>query len=302
MFVPALVSEREAGAWEDCVWASGVMFANGVSGADVHPATRREYEALRFAGTGVAEGNGDGSNLRELSVGLEARYGITAVRRGGGWPDLLARAPIGSYVVLQGSVAGLPRRLQVTAYRGPHCVAWARTGSLKGAWLDPLNPNGTPAVDATLDEARSFYETLPGAEWLVGTQRRITAMAIQVRPELVDVLAETPFYDAPGGTNVGRFVELTPGIHQVGVPMDGSPDKLNLGWRAIVVTTRAIDDRLTDKIVYVTTARLINARPDPGGAADPVAIATARLEGTQAEWDRWHDDLNIPDRPGGTTT
>lgn len=297
MFVPALVSERETGEWEDCVWASGVAFANGLEGADVHPGTRAEYEGLRFDATGVREGNGDGSNLRELVDGLEARYGITAVKRAGGWADFITACPIGTVFVIQGLNGAFPARLRGSTFAGPHAVAGVRTGSLQVALLNPLFPSGTAPSVATLDEIRAFYESLPGAEWLVGTTpRRIPIMAITLRPELYDVLAGTPFFDAPGGRQVGDFDAAAQGIRSVGVPMDASPDSLNLAWRAIVVTSRAIDDRLTDKVVYVQTSRLTNGRPDPGDVAgDELA---ANLAGRQAEWDRWVSELGIPERPG----
>lgn len=296
MFVPRLVSEREAGGWEDCVWASGVMLANGLAGADVHPGTRTEYEALRVAGgDGPAENPGDGSNLSQLQAGLERRYSITAVKRGGGWHDFMTACPIGTVFVVQGLNGALPARLRGSTFTGPHAVAGVRTGSLQVALLNPLFPNGTPPAVATLDELRAFYESLPGAEWLVGTTRRTQPMAISIRRELYDVGAGTPFYDTPGGQMIGDFTRAQAGVRSIGVPMDASPDKLNLGWRALEVMTRAIDDRMADKIVYVQTAQLSNGRPDPAATADE--LEAAHLAGAQAEWDRWVDELGIPDRP-----
>lgn len=182
MFVPTLVSEREAdGSWEDCTWASGVAFANGVAGADVHPPTRAEYEGLRFDATGVGEASGDGSNLRELQVGLDTRYALTDVQRGRGWPGFLQACPPGRYAVLQGMVAGFPPRLQVTAFRGAHAVAIARDRDLSAVLLDPLQPRGSDGDRATLNELRSFYETLPGAEWLVGPMTTKARPAMRFR-------------------------------------------------------------------------------------------------------------------------
>lgn len=298
MFVPALVSEREAGQWEDCVWAAGVAFANGLAGANDHPATRAEYEGLRFDATGVREGNGDGSNLHELATGLEARYGLTAFHRGGGWADALSACPVGSYLVVQGSCAGLPARLQVTSYRGPHCALLCRTGPLSGAWLDPLKPAGSTPAAATIEEVRAFYETLPGAEWIAGpTIGRSSSLAITVRRQLGDVAEGVPFTEVPGGAVVGTFQHPAT-VETLGVPMDASPDHLNLSQRAVFVTTAKIDGVSSLKVVYVAVGALKNLRDVPA-SSQPGAdvIAAAEKRGAAAEWDRWVASIGIPARP-----
>lgn len=233
MFVPELCSEREPGQWEDCVWCSGVMLANGIAGANVRPSTRDEYEGLRFDATGVAEAGGDGSNLRELRTGLERRYHLTDVQLGGGWPGFLQACPPGRYAVVQGMNGSLPTRLRGTNYLGPHAIAFARDRDLSGILLQPLDPPGAGGERATLGELRAFYETLPGAEWLVGPiigrraadlrfktlrnvagkvtvaqgsgyqfvtldGRRIDAPAGQVREAIALVELTPPLDDAPG--------------------------------------------------------------------------------------------------------
>jgi len=295
MFVPSIVSEREAGQWEDCVPCSGVMLENALRGADVHPATRAEYEGLRRDATGVAEASGDGMKLAELGTGLNRRYSRES-RRGGGWPSLLAATPVGTATVVQGSTSGFPARLQEQGPGIAHCVLFARDRDLSGLILDPLKPNGAAPERATLDELRAFHETLPGSEWLVGTYRRIPSMAISIRRQLGDVAIDAAFYDVPGGERVGKFSRAQT-VEVVGVPMDQSPDRLNLGWRAVEVTTQAIDGRMAEKVVYLPTEAIANLRdplPDTSGDAE-----AARLAGAQGEWDRWHAGLGIPDRPTG---
>lgn len=301
MFTPAIVSEREVGEWEDCVWCSGVMLRNAIAGADVAPATRLEYEGLRFDATGVREGNGDGSNMRELERGLAVRYGLTNVKRGSGWASALANWPVGAWLVLQGLYAALPDRLRVTTFRDAHCMVLGRDRELSAVLLDPLERAGTAPKRITLDEARAYYEALAGAEWIAGKPGgRLTDVAIQIRRQLADAKAGAGVYEFPGASApVDTFKAVTT-IETIGVPMDQSGDHLNLGWRLVTVTTRAIDGELTDKGLYMLTGELSNLRdpdPEPGGPADPAELEQARLEGATAEWDRWHESLGIPERP-----
>ena len=72
-FRPSHCTEREAdGTFEDCVPCSGVMLANAHAGADVHPVTNVEYEALRAASKPKTT---TFVTLGELKRGLKDRYG-----------------------------------------------------------------------------------------------------------------------------------------------------------------------------------------------------------------------------------
>lgn len=125
-------------------------------------------------------------------------------------------------------------------------------------------------------------------------------MAIIERRELGDVAAGARIHEFPGGPPIGVPFSKPAIVETVGVPMDNSPDHKNLGWRAVRVTTAALDGVLDEKIVYMLTESLANLRPpEPGEGPSGDAIAAATLAGRELEWQRWHDSMGIPDRPGG---
>lgn len=90
-------------------------------------------------------------------------------------------------------------------------------------------------------------------------------MAIDSRPALGDLAEGVEFFDAPGGTSVGK-VSFAQTAEVLGVPMDHSTDRLNLAWRAVWLYTKAINGVASRKVVYVATTGLTNLRPIPAPA------------------------------------
>jgi hypothetical protein len=98
---------------------------------------------------------------------------------------------------------------------------------------------------------------------------------IVLRPQLADVAEGVDFFEAPGGVRIGDMQKAST-VEVIGVPMDKSPDHLNLAWRAVKVATQAIDGIVADKLVYFATTTLTNLRPIPappsgGDCTDAVA-------------------------------
>ena len=104
-YQPAFVSEREAGLWEDCVWAAAEMmldkWTSGVTIVD-----RKRLRKL----SGDTEG---GSSLADVERAF-ARIGFPLIwsPRGGDnvtWPELLERLERGGGAILLGDYGKLPR-------------------------------------------------------------------------------------------------------------------------------------------------------------------------------------------------
>lgn len=165
LYHPPQVSEREAGGWEDCTWASGVMLNNAAHGRTVSPSTRAEYEALRVAGgDGPAEKPGDGSNNDQLRAGIRARYHWAPAIVGHlSWGQIVARlARPGDCAAITGSMAVWPidshwRRWDPQFHAG-HEVFVERMDNLPRIWwMNPQAPNEFAGEFIPLAELRRFY-------------------------------------------------------------------------------------------------------------------------------------------------
>lgn len=138
-FIPAQVSEREPdGRWEDCTWATAVMFANAAEGYDRHPATQAEYEALRRASGDSMVG---GSNMDDIVKGMDGRYG---------WHGTVYAHSLDAVYSMQigdaGHIQGMMGRLSLhfrrwdPAFGGAHSMYAQRLP--EGFWLkNPLAPS-----------------------------------------------------------------------------------------------------------------------------------------------------------------
>jgi hypothetical protein len=261
LWVPPVCTERETGGFEDCTWATGVMAGNFVAQEMKHPHTRWEYEGLRVdGGEQGREGNGDGSNYGQLATGLRKRYGIEADLVSGS--DAVDMIPVGAGAGVQGLYSALPARLRVTAFTGGHSVLAVRRSLAEFAWLDPLKPNLANAVVASLEEVRKYFRALGGAQVLL-VYPHMTEWRnrmIKINFQRYKAVTDTPVHEAPSAlspkvTKIGAGREFT----SVGVPMDRSTDKtpfLASGWRAVLVSTGAVDSTLAPKIAYVQTGTL----------------------------------------------
>lgn len=213
MFIPAQCSEREAGGQEDCTWASGVMLQNAHQGANIRPATRHEYEALRVAGgDGPAENPGDGSNMRQLAVGISRRYGWTGQRVG---PPGLVRIPFGQLwrllppghgAALQGSMGAFPRtgywRRWDSQFGGPHCVYVQRLTSRPEVWwMNPSAPNSFGGELMGVADLRRYYDAWVGGALFTAvglpdtsTGEGMKAFGTYQSPSIATTIRETRLY------------------------------------------------------------------------------------------------------------
>jgi len=162
-YSPPFVTETDQPApWLDCSWASALMLAN-MATLGKYPTTRNERQELRNA-------SGDhfgGSNLHDVAIGIQVRYGWTLTLDSPSWTELLQRLARGDGAEVQGLYSRLTPHFQrwdpAFAQRGTdsgHAVyvqGHDRGGNyhLDHAgvptdvfWNDPLgrSPAGTPAT------------------------------------------------------------------------------------------------------------------------------------------------------------
>jgi hypothetical protein len=251
-FIPEICSEREPdSSWEDCTWATGVMLANFMLGEERIPTTRDEYESLRFDATGVREGHGDGSNYGELETGLRRRYHFPVVRRGNGWEAALEAAPVGSAIALQVKYGALVAHLRITGFLGTHSFLWIRDQPDSGLLLDPLAVKGSAPRRATNAEIKAAFIAL-GWEWIAAHEREAyddTMFTLSL--DRWKVPAGLGIFDAPNGTQVSKFSKPAT-VTTVGIPNGHTADGIiHGGWRAVLVSTGALDGKLAPKVCYV---------------------------------------------------
>jgi len=286
-----LVSEREPdGSWEDCVWASGVMIANVMVGENRYPATRAEYESLRYAGTGVREASGDGSNYPdELVPAMLKRYRLS-VRCGVGWAEGLDEMPVGSWGAWQGKYSKLPGRLRLTGFTGGHSFVVKRDRSTSCLLYDPLSTTGAAPSRITLDELRAYYSALPGAHWIAAYEREAWRQPMIVYSlERWKVPVGTAVYETPNGAIVTRYSGASE-VTTIGYPNDRSADGRDYGWRAVLVTTKALDQISGLKIAFIRrpTGDPISTSPTWDAAVkkvlfDPTFTGSQVIDATTAQ-------------------
>jgi hypothetical protein len=202
MYRPPQCTERESdGSWEDCTWASGVMLWNAVNGRARVPSTRAEYEALRVAGgDGPAEKPGDGSNLAQLQLGMDRRYGWGPNRIGPpganhpSWATLLGHLDQpGNCAVIQGEMSAWPRDHHYNRwdpqFRGGHAAYVQRESDIaKVWWMNPLAPASYAGEWMSLTDLRRFWDS-----WIGGA-----ALGQVGRFALPDTSTEDEMYSVPG--------------------------------------------------------------------------------------------------------
>lgn len=271
-FVPYLVSEREAGGWEDCTFASGVMLGNAFEAANAHPATRAEYEALRAA-TGYlhaepAAGEKKGGSIDDLMVALRRRYGLGG-QKATSWAEIEEQWQPGAVMALQGMNGKLPTKARGgSTYTGPHAIfcQWKLTTGTTVV-LNPLAANGSAPVGVAISDLKAFFGALGGAAALMG----FVGQELRRNPmdtfdlERWQAPAGTAIYEYPGGPKVTAYGEAKE-ITTLGIPMDRVADKTPFligGWRSVIFTSRAVDGVLGKKRGYVRTDALVKLASDP---------------------------------------
>lgn len=129
-------------------------------------------------------------------------------------------------------------------------------------------PSAIPPVDTGGPPPVLYTTTMAHPDGGSGGGDDVVMQVIQSRPSLMDAAAGVDFYDSPGGARIGEMSKAGT-VEIVGVPMDASSDHLNLGWRAGIVSTQAIDGVTYPKVVYFATNTLTNQRPIPTPTPPP---------------------------------
>ncbi len=173
MYRPPLCTEREAGGYEDCTWASAVMLNNAHHGWATVPSTRHEYEALRVAGgDGPAEKPGDGSTQQQAETGILNRYRWDVVRFGvpgtqRSFEYLWDRLGVGIGASVQGYMGAFPSgshwRRWDPGFHGAHCTYVQRESTADRVWwMDPLAPGTYPGEWMTKNDLRRYVSQFAG--------------------------------------------------------------------------------------------------------------------------------------------
>jgi len=167
MFRPAHVSEKFAGLtkFDECGPCSGIMLANSYAGANIHPGTEAECDAIRELG-GLPESGA--VSAYQLRNGINARYDIpVAIVETFAlvWPKL--KPGVGAVVVghLSNFPSGHRLRRGQFSYTGGHDVYVQREGPEERVWwIDPLIAPGTGYTGewVTKAELATFLSTSTG--------------------------------------------------------------------------------------------------------------------------------------------
>ncbi len=269
---PEFVTERQAGRWKDCLWASGAMLIDKWTNGE----TTVGRERLRRL-SGDLRG---GSTLADLSRAF-ARLDLDLRRSPGGgdavtWSALLNRLAAGGGAVLLGDQHHMPR------YFGRwDRKFWARTGKgddhavyVEGynprtglVWLmDPLAPAGWPGEWVRAATLRRFAWTRGGAV--------VAAMTPSARP--------APF----AGVELGDpGASTTAGALRVAWPLGAADGWTFQGADATSVTTRIAAE---DVRVGSETIALPSGDDEPVGGRSGVSVESGALVAMVA----------VPEEPG----
>lgn len=217
-----------------------------------------------------------------ITLEVHADYGGTQAWTYG---EFAAAADSGAILIVQGDHGALRPAIRCDDFRDDHAVMARRLPGVS-SWRvsNPLCNDYVTWLDLDM---REYTFALVGEDRVnAAVVRKDVPMGVVVYGrELADVAGAVPFYDAPGGNRIGAF-SAPQTIESVGIPMDNSDDKINFGWRACVVNTKAINGITAPKIVYVERARLTNFRPVP----TPDLVA-ARVAGFNAAKERAADHV-----------
>ena len=191
------------------------------------------------------------------------------IRTGNGWADLKAKRAEGRAVVIQGE-GNVPG---TESFDGGHacCIGLETNSDGKWLWGDPLASGWQWVTESSI---RDWAENLSSGIYFAVTKVAPKnapsgghAMSIVYRPERWSIPEGTDFYVSPGGAKIGDFSKAMT-VTTLGPALDpNDSDGIDFSYRAVLVTTSAVDGASSRKIVWI-------ARP----AGDPVDNGTA-------EWD-----------------
>jgi hypothetical protein len=264
-------------AWEDCLWSSAIEWLRA-TGLNI-PATHQEAEALRAAS---GQGPTGGSRWTDLLKGCLNRYNHLLPPVTVGADQIRAAMGVGSCAIVNGPYSAAPRKLQQRDSFW-HSVYVERRGEDAWFWCDPIGGGSYAGVMLTWAELAPFAR-----EALVGriAQKEDDMSVVDYKEELWAVTKGTPFYDAPGGNQIGTF-SADAQIRTVGAPFkpDGSRD---WSWRLALVVTQALTAGMqTPKLVWVPRAKLTYVGPYKTDCSAEVKAAVAA---ERARWESWLAD------------
>ena len=205
------ITEREAGAWDDCAWCSAVMFTRLAFDSSI-PATHAEAKALRAAANEPSTG---GSNSDDLLRGLKARYNFTpAVVYG--YDNLLAYlSKPGRVAVAMGSMGAFPAGSSIRrwdpGFAGGHATFVARCdGNLRVWWDDPLAPQDGTYQGQWLssDDLAKFVRALGNVKLVVGEVQGDIMAIKEITSEVPATMTVNPgtvFFALDGVTKLSTF-------------------------------------------------------------------------------------------------
>ena len=217
-------------------------------------------------------------------LGESVRYGVTAAKAalGSFWYDPNAA---GITIEVEGFASAGPNAAQRTALK-------ALVANIRRGWgnlpvlghRDFQNYKACPGKKIAWVDFGGHAKgaAAPAPTPLPDTSTEASPLALLYGEELWDVPEGLDFYDAPGGTRIGQFSKAFVGVKAIGAPMDASADHVNWGWRAVVVSTGAIDGKQADKVVFVDRNKMANPRPIPT-PVDTTPFSQADLDHARAD-------------------
>lgn len=249
--------------------------------------------ALAYAYEGKKQSGPQGGDFRhnqdDMSGGTDLydaktawqRYGgaVLNIQSGAGWAAVERAHGDGLAIVVQGE-GNVPG---AEGFDGSHacCIGCETNSDGKWLWGDPLADGWQWATSSSIREwAQALNYNILFAVGNTpisgGGSEDVANAVIQERNQIGDVAQGVDFYEAPGGARIGEMSKAFSGLKIIGVPMDASADHLNLGWRAVVVSTGAIDGVQANKVVYIMTEQITNQRaPAP---VEPVPAPDTEYE------------------------
>lgn len=310
VYRPPDCSEREPdGVWEDCTWASGIMFGNAIHGRSVYPSTQREYEALRKASGDTMDG---GSNLTDLRKGMLSRWGWTgSLPSRPSFANLWAALKPGVGAVVQGSMGSVPvhfRRWDLAfganGKLAPHAVYAQREDSQDRVWwMNPQAPKGYAGEWMSKKDLESYYGGFAGQVTIgkIGSRQVPLPDTSTEENELITTITTLPHggkYVIPAGARVVG-IKFDPVSGKVSATKEWEPRTVpsSASYDAEVVTTavrgnpfiRAIDGAFAG---FLISKGQVQATPKPA----PVPPATDCTPAANAAVSAVLDKLVAPAR------
>jgi hypothetical protein len=286
---PTFVTQREAGAWQDCMWASAAMFLDKwTSGSRI--VGREKLRKL----SGDEEGGSNLSDLRRafdaLGLSLETSPGAGSSI---GWPTLLKRLAAGSGAIVLGDYGKLPARYgrwdrefwAKTETGDDHAMYFDRYDRRTGRILvmDPLAPAGWHGEWIPVSVLKKFaWRTSGGALWAAVTPKPQSFQAFEgvafssaaVGVDGQGIHASWRIEGAPRGW-MYRGAGVTSEVTAMGVIDPNLPTLLAPGLRALLAAGLV---QAPDLVQAPGAVRAPEAVPANTLSSPVVAAADGRIE------------------------